>query len=168
MWETWAHTTYTWTVVTLPRTPSRVPHPRQPLNPSHHPPTNRTHNLSHLQDRPMFPIQSRKPFKPTSFTKTCLNFQVFGFCYSRNGHGHSSSDITELQVDFWTAQKQESSDRFEKLIKKDSRSSLKCAFRSLLIQRSLAHAPSSGAPQRDQSCLSLVMVTKEKKKSKLN
>lgn len=74
-------------------------------------------------------------------------------------------ELLDLQVDYWSVPmtKADTGDRAEKLVKKDSKNSLKTAFRSVLVYRL--------PPQTCElplSTLSMIMITREKKqKSRL-
>ena len=69
-------------------------------------------------------------------------------------------ELLDLQVDYWSAPltKADTGDRAEKLVKKDSKNSLKTAFRSVLVYR--LPPLTSELPL---STLSMVMITREKK-----
>jgi hypothetical protein len=85
-----------------------------------------------------------------------------------------SSEVVDLQLDYWTMQSKAESrelpplDRMtDRLQKKDSKSSLKTSFRSVQVQR-LPHSTSSLFSQHpsdagNASTLSMTVVTKERK-----
>ena len=73
-----------------------------------------------------------------------------------------SAELLDLQVDYWTAvSKHEPQDKAERLVKKDSKASLKCSFRSIMVYRFPQSVGLTGevSPQS----LHLLMITKEKK-----
>ena len=75
----------------------------------------------------------------------------------------SPSEFLELQLDYWTMERQGDLGPKDKLVKKDSKSSLKTTFKSVQVFRlpQASNGESMGA-------LSMMVVTKEKKqKSKL-
>ena len=79
--------------------------------------------------------------------------------------GSSPPEMVDLQLDYWTIPtKLESVDKSERLIKKDSKTSLKTTFRSVQVYR----LPPGQLTDLSSSTLSMMVVTKEnKKKSEL-
>ena len=99
-----------------------------------------------------------------------LNLKSLPLCFlcpSRSHAGQLVSPATasppeflDLQLDYWTVpSKLEAPEKMERLVKKDSKASLKTTFRSVQVFRSL---PGQGADP-GLATLSMMMVTKEKK-----
>ena len=75
--------------------------------------------------------------------------------------GTSPPEMVDLQLDYWTVPtKLESVDKAERLIKKDSKTSLKTTFRSVQVYR----LPPGQITDLPISTLSMMVVTKENKK----
>jgi hypothetical protein len=79
--------------------------------------------------------------------------------------GSSPPEVVDLQLDYWTLpSKVEATDKSDRLVKKDSKTSLKTTFRSVQVYRLLPGQVSD----LSLATLSMTVVTKEnKKKSKL-
>ena len=73
-----------------------------------------------------------------------------------------SVELLDLQVDYWTAaSRHEPQEKTERLIKKDSKASLKCSFRSIMVYRFPQSVGLTG--EISPTSLQLLMITKEKK-----